>query len=259
MVDAHVRRLASPPDGGYSPSTANQDIRHLKALFNFGIKREWITRNPVMGLDFFPTEKRVKYIPPIDDLDKVIATATPEFQDYLLVIRETMARVGEINRLRWVDVDLAGSRVVLYTRKKKGGHLTPRIVPMTTPLKTILQKRFDQRDPAIEWVFFKRYERKRGVEKVVPLTYQKGLMASLCKTAGVEDFRFHALRHAGASLMERNNVPVSSIQRILGHESRTTTEIYLHSIGDAERVAMDVFEATSRKSHTKSHTESHTE
>ena len=54
--------------------------------------------------------------------------------------------------------------------------------------------------------------------------------------------RIHALRHLGASVLDRANVNLGSIQRILGHEDRTTTEIYLHSIGEAEREAMKVFE-----------------
>jgi hypothetical protein len=32
--------------------------------------------------------------------------------------------------------------------------------------------------------------------------------------------------------MDSENVPIGSIQRILGHENRTTTEIYLHSISE---------------------------
>jgi len=58
----------------------------------------------------------------------------------------------------------------------------------------------------------------------------------------VRYFRFHALRHFGASVLERANVPIGSIQRLLGHKNRTTTQIYLHSIGEAEREAMAVFE-----------------
>ena len=50
-------------------------------------------------------------------------------------------------------------------------------------------------------------------------------------------------------------MPIGAIQRILGHERRTTTEIYLQSIGDSERQAMATFEEASRKSHTDSHTE----
>ena len=80
-------------------------------------------------------------------------------------------------------------------------------------------------------------------------------MRTLCKKAGVKYFRYHALRHFGASLLEQANVPIGSIQRILGHENRTTTEMYLHSIGESERQAMDVLDDRFREfSHTESHT-----
>jgi integrase len=58
----------------------------------------------------------------------------------------------------------------------------------------------------------------------------------------VRHFGFHALGHFGASTVDRANVPIGSIQRILGHENRTTTEIYLHSISEVEREAMEMFE-----------------
>ena len=84
-------------------------------------------------------------------------------------------------------------------------------------------------------------------------------MKTLCRKAGVKYFRYHPLRHLGASIMDRANVNIGSIQRILGHEHRSTTEIYLHSIGEAEREAMRIFEEVSEDSHTNSHTDSHTE
>jgi integrase len=80
-------------------------------------------------------------------------------------------------------------------------------------------------------------------------------MQGLCKKAAVKYFNFHALRHSGASVMDSNGVPIGSIQRILGHEQRSTTEIYLQSIGNSERQAMVVFEEASRNSHTDSHTD----
>jgi integrase len=146
-----------------------------------------------------------------------------------------MARVGEINRLTWEDVDLEGRYVVLYTRKKRGGHLTPRKVPMTTRVHGMLLRRYKCRDKAKPWVFWSRH-RSRKTGRIVegPYPHRKKLMATLCQRAGV--------RHFGASVMERANVSIGSIQRILGHENRTTTEIYLHSIGEAEREAMAIFE-----------------
>ena len=80
-------------------------------------------------------------------------------------------------------------------------------------------------------------------------------MKTLCKRAGVRYFRYHALRHFGASVLDSANVNIGSIQLILGHENRTTTEIYLHSIGESEREAMRIYEELTEKSHTESHIE----
>jgi integrase len=80
-------------------------------------------------------------VPTPEDVDKVIAVADREVQDYLLTIRDTMGRMGEVNRLTWNDVSLEQRFVVLYTRKKKGGHLTPRKVAMTQRLHEALSRR----------------------------------------------------------------------------------------------------------------------
>ena len=84
-------------------------------------------------------------------------------------------------------------------------------------------------------------------------------MKTLCKKVGVGYLRFHALRHFGASVLDCANVNIGSIQRILGHENRTTTEIYLHSIGESERKAMAIYELFTEKSHTDSHIETEEE
>ncbi len=44
------------------------------------------------------------------------------------------------------------------------------------------------------------------------------------------------------STLENAGVNIGSIQRTHGHENRITTEIYLHSIRNPERVAMNVYE-----------------
>jgi len=67
-------------------------------------------------------------------------------------------------------------------------------------------------------------------------------VTTLCEQAEVKDFRYHALRHPVALAMESLNIRIGSIKRILGHENRTTTKIYLHGIGDSERVAVYLFQ-----------------
>ena len=238
-----------------SAITANKEIRLLRATFNFGLKRGFVQENPLDGVDFLPVEKKLKYIPPVEDLFKVISAAEPDTQDYLWTMAETLGRMREINQLTWDDVNLAERYVVLYTRKKKGGHRTPRKVPMTQRLYEILLRRSNNRVIGKPWVFWHRYwSKSEGKFMEGPYQDRKRLMMKLCEKAGVQYFRYHALRHAGASLMDSLNVPIGSIQRILGHENRTTTELYLHCVGDPERRAMSVFESARKKSHTDSHT-----
>lgn len=223
--------------------TANAELRSLRALFNFGMHpvRGWIEKNPTRGIPFFPVEKRIKYVPPKEDVLRVIMAADHDTRDYLWTIALTLARVGEVNRLTWNDVNLDERYVVLYTRKKRGGHLTPRKIPMIDKLHGLMSKRHASRDKNKPWVFWHRHwDRKKRVWTEKPYEDRKTLMRLLCKKANVKYFRFHALRHFGASVLDNDGVPIGSIQRLLGHENRTTTEIYLHSIGNAEIDAMRV-------------------
>jgi integrase len=229
-----------------SACTANKEMRYLKATFNFGLSRGLISASPLAGIPFFPVEKRLKYIPPPGDIDKVIALADRDTQDYLWTLRDTLARVSEVNRLTWDDVNLAQGYVVLYTRKKRGGHLTPRKVPLTKRLWAILSRRHQERDPSQPWVCWHWYhDRTKRAPQAGPYRCRRQMLKSLTAQAGVRHFGFHALRHAGASLMDSLNVPLGSIQRILGHENRSTTEIYLHTLGDLEREAMTIYEQVS--------------
>ena len=229
-----------------SAYTANKEIRYLKATFNYGLKKGLIENNPVIGLDFLPVNKQRKYVPPLEDIVKVIECASLGTQDYLWTLRDTMARMSEINGLTWDDVDLRARTITLYTRKKRGGHRTPRTIPMTSRLYEIMMRRFGSRDKKKPWVFWRRHwDRKNKCWHEGPYHKRQHLMIKLCKRAGVRPFGFHAIRHAGASLLDQQRIPLGTIQKILGHENRTTTEIYLHNLEGAEREAMEVFERAS--------------
>ena len=241
-----------------SAISANKELRYLRSLFNWGLDpgRELISNNPTKGIKFMPEEERTRYVPPKQDVLRVIMAADPETQDYLWTIALTMGRVGEINRLKWEDVNLNDRYVILFTRKKKGGHRRARKIPMSQRLYEILSRRHLMRDRSMPWVFWhRRWDRFKGEWTEGPYVDRKSFMRTLCRKAGVRYFRFHALRHFGASMLDQANVPIGSIQRILGHENRTTTEIYLHSIGESEREAVGILDRLSENPHTDSHTE----
>jgi hypothetical protein len=133
--------------------------------------------------------------------------------------------------------------VTLWTRKKKGGNREPRDVPMVTKLYDILMYRFQNRDPEMPWVFWHSYWSRKKSQKVSgPYADRKKIMKTLCEKAKVKYFRFHPFRHLTASILDDLGIPIGVIQRILGHENRKTTEGYLHSVGEAERKAMQRLE-----------------
>jgi integrase len=197
--------------------TANKKLRLLKALWNFGIKRGLVTTNPAQGIDMFSISPKKRYIPPLDDVVKVLNLANEEQRNYLLFLINTMARVSEINRLKWEDVD--DKFLILRTRKAKNSNLTERRIPLSQSLKTILMSTVKTN----EYVFPN------------PLTstaynYRSKFLKTLCVNAGVKVFTFHAFRHLGASRLADGNVPITDIQQLLGHSRVSTTDIYLRSI-----------------------------
>jgi integrase len=238
MVESYLKmRLCG------SAIVANKELQYLRALFNFGIKKKLFMKNPTIGIDFFPVERRKKYIPPKDDVIKAISVGNTEAQQYLWTIVLTAARMGEINGLIWDDIDFERRVVTLWTRKRKGGNREPREVPMVQKLFDILFHRFKSRNPEIPWVFWHTYWSRKISQWVNgPYLERKKLMSTLCDKADVKYFRYHALRHLTASVLDDLGIPIGVIQRILGHKNRRTTEIYLHSIGEAEREAMEKLE-----------------
>lgn len=238
MIEIHLKGRKK-----VSAYTANQDLRYLRATFNYGVKKKLTTANPTKDIEFFPVNRRKKYVPPKNDVLKVIAAGNPEAQQYLWAIVLTAGRVSEVNQMTWNDVDFDRRTVTLWTRKRKGGHREPREVPMIEKLHAILSQRAESRDAEMPWVFWHTYwSRKQGKWMKGPYEDRKKLMATLCKEAKVRYFRFHALRHLTASILDDLGVHIGAIQRILGHQNRRTTEIYLHSVGEAEREAMSKLE-----------------
>jgi len=167
--------------------------------------------------------KKKKYIPPKEDIQKVLEKSKQK--DYLSVIINTLARVNEINKLKWEDV--FDDYVILRTRKAKNSDLTERKVPMNATLKAI----FERIPRNGEYVFCNK-KGKRYLRRIK-------LLKAACTKAKVKPFGYHALRHYGASKLADSGVSITDIQLILGHQRATTTDIYLQSISPSLRKAMD--------------------
>jgi integrase len=227
----------------------NRHLVALKAVFNLAVKDGQLPRNPCNGIPRFPTEKAVKSIPPKDHIAQVLLLAKPLDRAYLNVIRFTAARVREINNLTWEDVDWDRRQIRLWTRKKRGGHKTPRLVPMVQDVHASLRYAWENRDRTSPYVFTNPLTKKK-------YDYRDKFLGTLCRRAGVPGFGYHALRHHTASILAERGAPITDIQKILGHERPTTTDNYLQSLGESVRAAMGLLEEGATESATDDFQES---
>ncbi len=68
-------------------------------------------------------------------------------------------------------------------------------------------------------------------------------MKALCKCAGVKPFGFKAFRKYGPSVLnDIHKVSIKKLQRLLQHQTQTTTEIYLKKIDDDLSVGLKLLE-----------------
>ena len=184
----------------------NALLRVIKALFYYAIETyELNMRNPCKGIDFYPIEKRMKYIPRDEELTALLLLCDEEQRDLVEFVLGTGARISEAIALKGEDV--GDDYVVLYTRKSQGGNRIPRKVPKPDCL---IGKTFQADERVFSRWIDKPHFLKRKVKKL------KGQM-----------WGWHSLRHRYASMLSKEGKPLFEIMKLLGHSNLSTTQIYL--------------------------------
>jgi len=121
-------------------------------------------------------------------------------------------RRGEILALRWIDVDLANSTIWLPQTKNGEG----RCVYLNATAKAALESIAPQDGPSIARVFDFNAD------------YVGQAFRAACEDAGIEDFRFHDLRHTAASWLRMTGADIHSVATLLGHKDLRMTARYSH-------------------------------
>ena len=187
-------------------------------LLRFAVKQLQVLDHSLCWvLEKMPEEPHRKSIPTQREFLKLLAAAGSEERPLLLILVHTLARIDEILRLTWPDVNLTLRTVTLWTRKRKGGNLEPRVIPMNDDLFRVMSSMWARReqDQRVFWNA-KAHDRFNRRPKLMP---------SLCRRAGIPHYGFHAIRHFVAIyLHDIRKVSTGVIGDILGHKSKRTTE-----------------------------------
>jgi len=212
----------------------NKDRTELMRLFSWAHRRFLLPHNPVFFVEKLSVDRTQKVIPTPKDIAKMLMAAGPD-RPLLLVLFHTMARIDEILRLKWEDVNFQEKAVRLWTRKRRGGNWEFDWLAMNDDLEQVLWGLWQKREQD-EWVFFNRVQGTRYL-------YRPKLMGTICRNAGVSKYGFHTIRHFVASyLFDKKKVSLPVISKLLRHKSLQTTERYLQAIDPRFRETMRLLE-----------------
>jgi integrase len=146
-----------------------------------------------------------------------------------------MARIDEVLRLKWEDVNFEQKAIRLWTRKRRGGAWEYDWMDMNEDLEKILWGLWQNRQDG-EWVFANPLTGNRYFHRFK-------LMRSICRRAGLPQFGYHTIRHFVASyLVDKKKVSLPVISRLLRHKNLQTTERYLQAIDPRFRDTMRLLE-----------------
>jgi len=199
-------------------STTNRDLALLKRMFNLAIEWGYCEKNPVRKVKLFPERENLKErILTEEEELRLLANSAEHLRPILVTALNTGMRLGEILNLKWENVVLKERIIVLRKTKSK----KQRIIPINQVLYDELL-RLRLRSGKSSYVFVNPENRK-------PLKSVKKAFKGAIRRAGIENLRFHDLRHTFATRLLQKGVDVETVKELLGHYSIRVTQRYLHS------------------------------
>lgn len=216
---------------------ANRDLKEFNAVYNWCIRQELLFQNPCINIRKYPENPKERYVPPEEDIKKVIMAAEPDDMDLIQVIYHTGGRISEILNLKWEDINFEHYWIRLWTRKRRGGELQEDKLAITDTLYGVLKRRWNNRNKLTPYVFHNENGSK--------YTYhQKGhIMKKVCEKADVKPFGFHAIRHHVASILaDSGKASISQVQKFLRHRRISTTDNYIKTLDPELKQVVNVLE-----------------
>lgn len=224
---------------GKAASTIQKELALLSHLFNTA-RREWGMESLVNPVQLVSKPKvsnaRDRRLHPGEEELLIEACSQSEnvwLKPLVQLALETAMRKGELLELQWKDIDFKKRSLRCKNKDPQGKQLT-RKVPLSKRAEEILKELprsvngwvFQTTDNAIKLAF--AHARKRACEHVTEHPYKSGKKKA-CECPGIENLRFHDLRHEATSrFVESGLFSDLRVSEITGHRSMQMLKRYSH-------------------------------
>jgi integrase len=218
---AALAKIERPGGKTLSPATQVRYLATLSHVFSIAVRDlGWLEVNPVTRVRR-PREPRgrVRYLSD-DERSRLLAAcqASSDSRLYPLVVVAlgTGARQGELLRLRWRDVDF--QRGVAILQETKNGER--RTLVLAGQVLKVLRELAAVRRIDTDELF--------ATGRARAMTFPQHAWNDAVSAAGLEDFRFHDLRHTFASYLAMNGATLPELAAALGHKTLAMVQRYAH-------------------------------
>ena len=223
-----------------SPIMANRTLAVVRRVFAFGVERDILEANPLLGIK--PPAKEIRRDRVLSDaeimqfwsgLDRTRMSEPVRLALKFLLV--TIQRRSEVVEATWSEFDMRNRIWVIGADRTKNG--TAHTVPLSEPALELLDV-IRETGRGSRWLFPSPRLEDRPIGRGV---------INHCLTAnreviGVSNLRPHDLRRTGASQMTAMGSPRLVVSKILNHADREITGVYdRHSYDPEKRYALDAW------------------
>ena len=221
---------------GAEPATINRELGCLRHMFNMAIA--WgkaqnypfgFGKNKVKFLKEPKEKERILTEEEEDRLLETVRTSPKEkhLESIIITALNTGMRKAEILDLKWSNVDFKNG--VILVEGTKNGEV--RKIPMNQKLTAALES--GKKTSKGDYVFSDNGKPYGDVKT--------GWWTAL-KKAGIENFRFHDLRHTFGSRLGMKGTDIKTIAELMGHKDIKMTQRYSHPTPEHKKRAVEMLD-----------------
>lgn len=201
------------------PAAANAFVQSVSAMYDWGMKNDWVVMNPAMRIKPLPGGHFAAWTP--EATTRALGQLPDHLRRLVLLALYTGQRRGDLCRLGWSNYD--GQRIRLTQGKTK----TPLVIPVHPVLKAAMDT----------------WERKATTVLVnalgrpwKPATASTAMKIAVDRLGLPEGWNIHGLRKLAAANLAVAGCSAMEVAAITGHRSLSMVELYTRS-ADQEMMA----------------------
>ena len=223
-----------------APKSCRNLVITLRMMWKSAKAWDYVSHDPFEGLVLPRIARQARFFFTLDEVQRIIATASGPLKSFYWLAAETGMRAGELCGLRIDDVDLERCVINVKQTVWRGRIQTPKTVNSIRQFAISPKLAFHLREYVSMWrpnrlnlVFATKNETPWDQNLIV-----KRKLHPLLESLGIRRCGLHAFRHTNGSLMDRLNAPMKIRQERFGHApgSNITLAIYTHAVDADDRL-----------------------